>query len=230
MPPAMALLVADPAAPGPPSSDKSASDSQQSDAKQPDAKQPDPPASDHRPPEKTPVDKRPAEKRPAPPAAPDAKQPEKRARRRDASLTRVTAPTAFDEVRWELRPRAGCGAARLRLPALRTSGKLPAEVAAKFVRSKLSLPQERIVELYCAGVLLRPEMTLETLVRKVWPADQGHLVLEYAVGEEPPEEKEEEKGEAKEEEGNDGADDAQTEGPAAGKGAEPPGEEVAALQ
>lgn len=170
-----------------------------------------------------------AEKRAAAPPQLEAKAgtkpAEKRARRRDdGALARVTAPTAFDEVRWELRPLGG--APRIRLAALRTSGKMTAEIVSKFVRSNLGLDEEREVELSCAGVPLRPEMTLDTLVKKVWPTAQGHLVLEYSLSDvSPPQTAMEEEGEEKEE--NKKAKRSTPERKSAEKEKEPPAEEPA---
>lgn len=99
--------------------------------------------------------------------------------KRAEALVRVQAPTAFDEVRCEL--QAARGAPKLRRPALRSSGKLTVNHVLKYVRMQLALDTNTIVKLSCAGEDLNETMTLNVLVRKVWPVSQGHLVLDYRI-------------------------------------------------
>lgn len=94
-------------------------------------------------------------------------------------FTRVRAPTAYDEVRCELRP--SLGAPKLRRPALRSSGQLTVQHVAKFVRMQLALDAATNVSISCAGEDLNPSTTLRLIVRRVWPESEGHLVLHYSL-------------------------------------------------
>lgn len=94
-------------------------------------------------------------------------------------LQRIQAPTAFDEVRCEL--QAASGSPKLRRPALRSSGKLTVYHVLKYIQMQLALDASSTVKVSCAGEELNETMTLNVLIRKVWPASQGHLVLDYRI-------------------------------------------------
>lgn len=114
------------------------------------------------------------------PPAPDPDAPDDVSTTPMDPLTVVTGPTAFDEVRVELRPIQD--APRLARPALRASGKLSVRLLAKFVHARLNLPLQQAVVLRCAGQDLIAAMTLGQLGTHVWPKGAGHVVLEYKIG------------------------------------------------
>jgi hypothetical protein len=89
----------------------------------------------------------------------------------------VRAPTAFDEVRYELRPVLG--APLLERPALRSSGQVTVVQLSKFIRGQLGARESADVIISCAGEELSDTMTLNLLVSEVWPKDDGHLILDY---------------------------------------------------
>mgnify|MGYP003476556877 CR=1 FL=1 len=89
----------------------------------------------------------------------------------------VRAPTAFDEVRYELRPSVG--APMLERPALRSSGHVTVVQLAKFIRGQLGAKESMDVIISCAGEEISDTMTLNLLVSEVWPKDDGHLILDY---------------------------------------------------
>lgn len=94
-------------------------------------------------------------------------------------LMAVHGPTAYDEVRCEL--RALGSAPRLARSALRTTGKLSVALLAKFVHTILHLsPSDRVV-LRCSGEDLTDAMTLNHLVTHVWPESEGHMILDYRI-------------------------------------------------
>lgn len=94
-------------------------------------------------------------------------------------LVTVQAPTAFDEVRCELRPELS--APKLVRPALRASGKVSVAVLRKFLHTRLNLSPNQAVLFRCAGEDLVDAMTLGQLGTHVWPKSAGHIVLEYRV-------------------------------------------------
>lgn len=94
-------------------------------------------------------------------------------------IVSVTGPTAYDEVRCEL--RALGSAPRLSRNALRTTGKLSVGLLAKFVHTLLQLPDADRVVLRCSGEDLASAITLGHLVTHVWPESEGHMVLDYRV-------------------------------------------------
>jgi hypothetical protein len=89
----------------------------------------------------------------------------------------VRAPTAFDEVRYELRPAVG--APMLERPALRSSGHVTVVQLAKFIRGQLGARESIIIS--CAGEEISDTMTLNLLVSEVWPKEDGHLILDYRL-------------------------------------------------
>lgn len=94
-------------------------------------------------------------------------------------LMAVHGPTAYDEVRCEL--RALGSAPRLARSALRTTGKVSVKVLSQFVHTVLQLPQSDHVVLRCSGEDLTDAMTLSHLVTHVWPESEGHIVLDYRI-------------------------------------------------
>lgn len=91
----------------------------------------------------------------------------------------VQGPTAYDEVRCEL--RALGSAPRLARSALRTTGKLSIALLEKFVHTILQLSPSDHVTLRCSGEELIGTMTLNHLVNHVWPESEGHMVLDYRI-------------------------------------------------
>lgn len=94
-------------------------------------------------------------------------------------LDEVLGPTAFDEIRCEL--RAADAAPRLARCALRTTGKLSVALLSKFVHARLELGSRETVVLRCSGEELVDGMTLGQIGAHVWPKAAGHIVLEYAI-------------------------------------------------
>lgn len=91
----------------------------------------------------------------------------------------VQGPTAFDEVRCELRAQGS--APRLTRSALRTTGKVSIAVLQQFVHSILKLDASDTVILRCSGEELTGNMTLSQLVNHVWPESEGHMILDYRI-------------------------------------------------
>lgn len=97
----------------------------------------------------------------------------------ETGLMAVHGPTAYDEVRCEL--RAVGSAPRLARSALRTTGKVSVKVLSQFVHTVLQLPLSDQVVLRCSGEDLTDAMTLSHLVTHVWPESEGHMVLDYRI-------------------------------------------------
>ena len=97
----------------------------------------------------------------------------------NADCKLVHAPTAFDEVRCELRPSAATPS--LQRNALRTTGKLTIDLLAQFVHGCLKLAPSQSVLFRCSGEELTGAITLGHLVSHVWPESDGHMVLDYRV-------------------------------------------------
>lgn len=91
----------------------------------------------------------------------------------------VHGPTAFDEVRCEL--RALGAAPKLPRSAVRTTGKLTIALLSQFVHISLALPPLDNVVLLCSGEYLTGAMTLGHLVTHVWPESEGHMVIHYRI-------------------------------------------------
>ncbi|CAN8065987.1 unnamed protein product [Agarophyton chilense] len=94
-------------------------------------------------------------------------------------MRRVQGPTAFDEVRCELRPLGS--APKIQRCALRTTGRLPVYLVARYIRERLELPLAEQVIIKCSDEELTDDMTLGDLISHVWPASEGHLILDYEV-------------------------------------------------
>lgn len=91
----------------------------------------------------------------------------------------VHAPTAFDEVRCEL--RAEPSTPKVSRSALRTSGKLSVDVLRKFLHAQLDLSPDYAIIIRCAGEDLVDAMTLGQIDTHIWPKSSGHLVLDYRI-------------------------------------------------
>lgn len=97
----------------------------------------------------------------------------------DQLMSMVHAPSAFDEVRCELRAQGSTP--KLERSALRTTGKVSIAVLRKFLHARLNLSTSHAVVLRCSGEDLIDAMTLEQLGTHVWPKSSGHIVLEYRI-------------------------------------------------
>lgn len=98
-------------------------------------------------------------------------------------MVSVRGPTAFDQVKYEL--RACAGSPLLERPALRSSGQVTMVQVMKFIREQLGLVDGTRVVISCAGVDVSDTMTLSLLVDEVWREDNGHLVLNYKCDDAP---------------------------------------------
>lgn len=94
-------------------------------------------------------------------------------------MRQVHGPTAFDEVRCELRPLGT--APKIQRAALRTTGKLPVTLLVRYIRERLELSPVQRVIIKCCDEELTDAMTLGDLVKYVWPSSEGHLVLDYEI-------------------------------------------------
>lgn len=97
----------------------------------------------------------------------------------ETSLKTIHGPTAFDEVRCEL--RALGSAPKLQRAALRTTGKLSVALLCQFVHQSLDLPDNTSIVLRCSGEDLTDAMTLGHLATHVWPESEGHMILDYRI-------------------------------------------------
>lgn len=102
-------------------------------------------------------------------------------------INMVHGPTAFDEVRCELKPEPS--APKLARSALRTTGKLSVALLRKFLHSQLNLSSSSAVFFRCAGEDLVDAMTLGQLDAHIGQRNSNdnnlhmseHIVLEYRV-------------------------------------------------
>lgn len=97
----------------------------------------------------------------------------------DVQMAAVHGPSAFDEVRCELRAQGSTP--KLDRSALRTTGKVSIAVLRKFLHARLNLSTTYGVALRCSGEDLIDAMTLGQLGTHVWPKSSGHIILEYSI-------------------------------------------------
>lgn len=123
-----------------------------------------------------------------PPETSDPSEPQSKRRKKEtfstqvegnSNLNTVHGPTAFDEVRCEL--RALGSTPRLQRSALRTTGKLSIALLSKFLHQTLQLTPADDIILRCSGEDLIGSMTLGHLATHVWPETEGHMILDYRL-------------------------------------------------